>query len=479
LKDLVERALKKARLEGASYGDIRLITETSEHVSAKDGVIKAIVSDSSVGFGIRVIADGAWGFSSSSTVTPDEIDKVAAEAVAIAKASAKVTHDPVKLAEIEIHVDDVPSGISDDPRKVPLGKKVALALDATRSMEAQGVIARNANVYNSYQEKYFGSTEGAMIRQEKIESGAGMEAYASDGKTFVKRSYPQSFGGDFARLGWSFVENMDLPGNGKRVSQEVLALLKAKPCPKGRKDIVIDGAQMALQVHESLGHPTELDRVFGTEAGYAGKSFMMPDMLNKLQYGSKIVNITADATIPGAFGGFAYDDEGVKAKRVFLVKDGLFVGYLDSREDAAKLGMKPMGAMRASSWARIPIVRMVSVNLEPGDLTFDQLIGGVQDGIFMATTLSWSIDDHRLNFQFSAEIGWEIKNGKLGEMIRTPSYTGITPEFWNSCDGIGNRDLWHVWGVPNCGKGEPSQIMHVSHGTAPTRFRNIEVGVGS
>jgi TldD protein len=236
---------------------------------------------------------------------------------------------------------------------------------------------------------------------------------------------------------------------------------------------------MALQVHESLGHPVELDRVLGTEAAYAGKSFMTPDLLNNLQYGSKIVNITADATIPHAFGGIAYDDEGVKAKRVYMIKDGLFVGYLNSREDSAQLGLEPMGAMRASGWDRVPIVRMVSVNLEPGDLTFDQLIGGIEDGIYLADTLSWSIDDRRWNFQFSTEIGWEIKNGKLGEMIRQPSYQGITPEFWNSCDGIGNKDTWRVWGVPNCGKGEPMQMMHVSHGTSPTRFRNVVVGVGA
>jgi len=479
LKDHIERALKSATLEGASYVDIRIIDNMSERIQAKDKAITSLSSSRSQGFGVRVIADGAWGFSSSSVVTADEIEKVAKEAVSIAKASAKTIKEPIKLAKIEVFKDDVPSGVIDDPRNIPLSERVKLALDADKSMDISGIASHEVGIFNTFEEKFFGSTEGAMIRQERIESGAGMEAFAADDKAFAKRSYPQSFGGDFACDGWNFVIKMDLPGNGERIAKQALELLKAKPCPKSRKDIVIDGSQMALQVHESLGHPAELDRVFGTEAAYAGRSFIKPDMRSCFKYGSPIVNITADATIPHAFGGLKYDDEGVKAKRVYLVKNGIFCDYLDSREDAARLGVEPMGAMRASGWNRIPIVRMVSVNLEPGDLTFGQLISGIDDGIYFETTLSWSIDDHRLNFQFSTEIGWEIKNGKLGEMIRTPSYQGITPEFWGSCDGIGNRDLWHVWGVPNCGKGEPMQTMHVSHGTAPTRFRNIQVGVGS
>lgn len=479
MKHLVERALKKAQQEGASYADVRIIGSENESISVRNGSLDVLQSDSGKGFGVRVIADGAWGFSSSSVLTEDEIDKIASEAVAIAKTSAKVAHEPVKLANINVHQDQVPHGISDDPRNVPLSDRIKYLIECDKSMEMQGIAAHFANTSVMYEDKWFGSTEGAMIRQERIETGAGLTCFATDGKNLCKRSYPQAFGGDFARAGWSFVEKMNLQENGKRIARQCVNMLNAKPCPKGRKDIVIDGSQMALQVHESLGHPTELDRVFGTEAGYAGRSFMKPHLLGNLQYGSKIVNITADSTIPHALGGFAYDDEGIKAQRVHLIKDGLFVGYLDSREDAAKLGTNPMGAMRASSWSRIPIVRMVSVNLEPGDMTFDQLIGGVNDGIYLETTLSWSIDDHRVNFQFSTEIGWEIVNGKLGEMIRTPSYSGITTEFWNSCDGIGNKDLWHVWGVPNCGKGEPTQIMHVSHGTAPTRFRNVVVGVGS
>ncbi len=479
MKELIERALRVAKENGATYADVRVVSTVDQQIKVKKGELVGLTDEESKGFGVRVIADGAWGFSSSYQLTPDQVERVAKEAVAIAKASAKVAHDPVRLAKVDIHVDDVQSGIVDDSRNVPFKKRIAHALEADASMDMQGIVSHSVNLYNRFQEKFFASSEGAFIRQEDVKSGCGMMSFASDGKTYARRSYPAGQFGDYSREGWSFIERQKLVENGPRTSKEALEILKAKPCPKGRKDIIINGSHMALQVHESLGHPVELDRVLGTEAAYAGKSFMTPDLLNNLQYGSKIVNITADATIPHAFGGLAYDDEGVKARRVYLVKDGLFVGYLNSREDSAMLGLEPMGAMRASGWDRMPIVRMVSVNLEPGDQTFDQLVAGIEDGIYFADTLSWSIDDRRWNFQFSTEVGWEIKNGKLGDMVRQPSYQGITPEFWNSCDGIGNKDTWRVWGVPNCGKGEPMQIMHVSHGAPPTRFRNVEVGVGA
>jgi len=241
--------------------------------------------------------------------------------------------------------------------------------------------------------------------------------------------------------------------------------------------LIIDGSQLALQVHESCGHPIELDRVFGTEASYAGMSFLTLDKLNNFRYGSDIVNIVADSTVPGGLGTFGYDDEGIKAQRVPIVTNGMFVGYLTSRETAAKINQQSNGAMRADGWNKIPLIRMTNVNLEPGTWKFDDLISDTEDGIYVETNRSWSIDDKRLNFQFGTEIAWEIKNGKLGRMFKNPTYTGITPQFWASCDAICNKSYWKMWGTPNCGKGEPPQTAHVGHGTAPSRFRNIKVGV--
>jgi TldD protein len=293
------------------------------------------------------------------------------------------------------------------------------------------------------------------------------------------RSYPNSFGGDYAARGYEFVESLKLVENAEATQEEALALLSADPCPAGKKDLIITSAQLGLQIHESCGHPTELDRALGTEISYAGGSFLTLDKLGKFRYGSKAVNIYGDATIPGSLGSFGYDDEGVVAQRFPIIKEGVFVGYLSSRETAPIVGRQSSGAMRAESWHHIPLIRMINVNLEPGedDLRLDDLVADTSDGILVATNKSWSIDDLRLNFQFGCEIAWEIKHGKRVRMLKNPVYTGITPQFWNSCDAICGRSEWRIWGLPNCGKGEPPQTMHVAHGAAPARFRNTEVGV--
>lgn len=257
-----------------------------------------------------------------------------------------------------------------------------------------------------------------------------------------------------------------------------IELLTAKQCETGIKTLILGESQLALQVHESCGHPTELDRVLGMEANYAGTSFMTPDLLGNLQYGSSLVNIVSDATSPRGLGTYGYDDEGVPAQKVYLIKDGLFTGYQSSRETAPIINQVSNGTMRAESWNDIPLVRMPNINLLPGDSTLEEMIAGTEDGLLLTTNRSWSIDDKRLNFQFGTEIGWEIKDGKLGCMVKNPTYGGRTPEFWNSCDAIANKDYFNIWGTPNCGKGQPSQTMRVGHGVSYARFRNVRTGVG-
>jgi TldD protein len=268
--------------------------------------------------------------------------------------------------------------------------------------------------------------------------------------------------------------------NAERIREEAIALLSAAPCPEGEFDLILAGDQLALQVHESCGHPTELDRVLGTEISYAGGSFLTLDKLGKYRYGSEIVNIVADATIPESIGSFGYDDEGVPAQRNHLVQEGILVGYLTSRETAPLIGRRSGGCMRAQSWNHIPLIRMVNINLEPisSGPTLEELIADTAHGILMQTNKSWSIDDLRLNFQFGCELAWEIKGGKKVRLLKNPVYTGITPEFWQSCDAICGEGEWKVWGLPNCGKGEPPQTMHVAHGTAPARFRKVKIGSG-
>ncbi|MEA3404008.1 MAG: TldD/PmbA family protein, partial [Armatimonadota bacterium] len=274
------------------------------------------------------------------------------------------------------------------------------------------------------------------------------------------------------------VEELELAEHAPRVAAEARQLIDAPACPSGRMDLILGRGQLALQLHESCGHPIELDRVLGTEASFAGTSFLTPEKLGSFRYGSDIVTITADATIPGGLGSFAYDDEGVPSQRSMIVSDGIFTGYLTSRETAAQLGLPGSnGCMRADGWARLPLIRMTNINLEPGDTPREEIIASTERGILMEDNLSWSIDDRRLNFQFGCEIGWLIEDGEIAGMVRNPTYTGITPEFWRSCDAVADEDSWTVWGLPNCGKGEPGQIAHVGHGVSAARFRGVQVGV--
>jgi TldD protein len=326
--------------------------------------------------------------------------------------------------------------------------------------------------------KWFASSEGAATEQTLVESGGGIQATAVAGGEVQDRSYPNCFASQQVTGGWEAVVGWDLPGNAYRIASEAVALLTADPCPGGiTTTIILGGSQLSLQIHESCGHPIELDRVMGSEAAYAGTSFLTTEKLGVFRYGSPVVNITADSLRPLGLGTFGWDDEGVPAQSTPIVREGLFLGYLMSRETASRLGKSSNGCMRASGWNRIPLVRMTNVSLEPGTWEFDDLVADTDEGIYMDTNRSWSIDDRRYNFQFGTEIAYEIKHGKMGRMLRNPTYTGITPQFWNSCDAICSEKYWNMWGTANCGKGQPLQIAHTGHGAAPARFRDVRVGV--
>ena len=359
-----------------------------------------------------------------------------------------------------------------------LDDKISLLLGSNETMlSVPNIISAEGSVYCQREDKVFASSEGTYIEQELYETGCGLEAKAVDEGEVQNRSYPNSVGRHQGTEGWEFVERYDLAGNASRVAEEASALLRAKTMEPGTTTVILDGSQVALQIHESCGHPIELDRVLGTEAAFAGTSFLTTDKLGTFMYGSPIVNMTADATIPGGLGSFGFDDEGVPAQSTPIVREGLFLGYLTSRETAAALGQRSNGTMRADGWNRIPLIRMTNVSLEAGGWTLEDMIADTDDGIYMETNRSWSIDDKRLNFQFGTEVGREIKNGQLGDLVKNPTYTGITPRFWGSCDAIANRDHWVVWGTPNCGKGQPEQVAHTGHGASPARFRNVQVGL--
>lgn len=479
MKDLMNRALDLARLRGANYADIRVVHNRTENISVRDGVVESLDFAETEGFGVRVLLGGAWGFASSRDLSPAEVDRVTDLAFEIARASALVSGDRVDLGPAVTSHGVYITPVQVDPFTVSLEDKLALLMAADVAMgQERGVRTRRSAISLMREDKTFANTEGAFTEQTILETGGGIQATAVGNGEVQVRSYPNSFARQQVTGGWEELLRWDLPGNGARVASEAVALLTADPCPSNlTTTLILGGSQLGLQIHESCGHPTELDRVYGSEAAYAGTSFLTTDKLNTLQYGSPIVNLTADSLRPQGLGTFGWDDEGVPAQSTPLVKDGLFVGYLMSRETASRLGKTSNACMRASGWNRIPIIRMVNVSLEPGNWSFDNLVADTDDGIYMELNRSWSIDDKRYNFQFGTEIGYEIKNGKLGRMLRNCTYTGITPEFWNSCDAICDAENWVMWGTPNCGKGQPSQVAHTGHGASPARFRNVKVGV--
>ena len=474
---LAELALSVARDKGASYADIRIEEIKQENISVGNGTADLIERSTDFGFGIRVIVNGAWGFAASADVNQESVQQVSQQATEVARASSRIKERDTVLSPVEKVIDSYETPIVTDPFSVPLRERLDYLLHVDGLMtEVAGINQSEAYMNFIRRRKFFASSEGSIIQQVLTQSGGGISATAMRShREMGTRSYPNS-SGQHQSKGYELIRELDFEGNAERIAQEAVALLSAKECPSKATTIILDGPQMSLQIHESIGHPLELDRVFGAERNFSGTSFATPDKLNKLRYGSEIVNVVNDSTRPFGLGTFGYDDEGVQASRSFLIRDGILVGYLGSRESAHLIGTTSNGCMRANSWSNVPIVRQINVNLLPGDKTLEDMISEVDDGIYMQTVRTWSIDDTRESFNMGCEIGWEIKNGRLGEMIKNPSYSGNTVEFWNSCDAVANEKYWEIWGTPNCSKGQPTQSMPTSQGASPARFRNVKVG---
>jgi len=474
---LSEIALNLTKDKGATYADIRIEGIEDENLSVKNGSPELIERSWDHGFGIRVIVNGAWGFAASADLNEDNIKKISLQATDIAKASSRLKEKDVVLAPVEKTVDYYKTPIIQDPFTIPLKEKLDYLLFLDSLMrKVSGINSTEAWMGFRRWNKFLSSSEGSIINQEIIQSGAGISATAmKTHREMGTRSYPNS-SGQYETKGYELIKELDFEGNARKVAEEAAALLAAKECPSKITTVVLDGPQMSLQIHESIGHPLELDRVFGVERNFSGTSFATTDKMDRLQYASEIVNVTNDPTTPSGLGTFGYDDEGVKAHKSYLIKDGILTGYLSSRETAARIKLQSSAAARSESWGYPPICRMTNTNLLPGDKTLEEMISEVDEGIYMKTVRTWSIDDNRENFQMGCEIGWEIKNGKLEEMIKNPSYSGNTIEFWNSCDAIANEKYWKVWGTPNCAKGQPAQNARVGQGASPTRFRNVKVG---
>lgn len=475
------KAVEIADGSGADFADIRVVETRRQTLSVRNGEIGAINDSVTLGFGVRVLYKGAWGFASSDVMTAGEAERVSRLAIGIAKASASLKGRPVRLAAEPVYRDFWQTPFIKDPFSVPVEKKLALLFAVDRVLRKDRRIRSAVSGMNFIREhQWHMTTEGSEIEQVLLSSGAGFEANAIDKGEAQSRSYPSPHGGQILSMGYELIESLDLAGNAERVREEALALLTAPRCPEGKKDLIIYGNQLALQIHESVGHASELDRVLGYEESFAGSSFATIEKLGTFRYGSPIVNLVADATLPGGLATAGYDDDAVKAQRWHIVKDGILSGYMTNREFAGRIGRdRSWGSCRADGYCNIPITRICNLSLMPGDVPEEALISDTKDGVIMENNKSWSIDQKRLNFQFGCEVGWLIKNGKKGAMVKNPTYQGITPEFWNSCDAIADENSWRLWGVANCGKGEPPQTAMMCHGGSPARFRKARIGVGA
>jgi TldD protein len=477
LRNLADAGLTAAKKAGATYADIRINRYRNQFIFTRDRTVQNIVNTEDYGFGVRVIVDGTWGFASSSVVTSDEIARVAAQAAAIARANRQINAEPVRLAPVEAFDTSWNTPVVKNPFDLPLQPKLDLLLQINdEALKVNGASFVSASMQFVNEQKYFASTDGSHIEQSLIRSYPRFSITAVDratGKFYSRNSLTAPMG-----TGYEYVEAYPLLEEARVAAEEAVAMHKAKPAVAGQKTLILHPTNLWLTIHESVGHPTELDRALGYEANYAGTSFLTPDKLGKFQFGSPLVNIVGDKTQKGGMATCGYDDDGVKTTEFAIIKNGLFVDYQTTRDQAHLIGQKAShGCSYADNWASIPFQRMPNVSLQPGekDVTEQDIISATDDGVLIKGDGSYSIDHQRYNFQFSGQTFWEVKNGKITTQLRDVAYQSNTPEFWKSCDMVGGRSTYIMGGAFNDGKGQPGQINAVSHGCPVARFARVNV----
>jgi len=477
LDDLIKRALAAATKAGASYADVRIVRMRHENLSTREDRIDNVSSTEEYGVGVRVIAGGAWGFSATPTVVAGEAERVARQAVAIAKANASLMKRPVTLSKETPHVDVWQTALTKDPFKIPLEDKAELLLAINReAMKVPGVKFVTSSYSAVSEWKLLASTEGTYLEQEIVRLSPGYSVTAVNDKLgeFESREH------DFAarQAGWEYVEQAPLIADARRIAEEAVAKLKAPSVREGKHDLILEPSNLWLTIHESIGHPTELDRALGYEANFAGTSYATPDKIGKLKIGSSILDFYADKTTPGGLATCGYDDDGVRTQHWPLVAKGVLVGFQTTREQAGWINEKhSRGTCYGDAFSSFPFQRMPNVSLAPSptERSLADIIAATDNGIVVGGRGSWSIDHQRLNFQFSGQTFWEVKGGKKTRMLRDVAYQANTLEFWNSCDLIGGPRSWELHGTMADGKGEPGQSNAVSHGCPPARFRKVNI----
>jgi TldD protein len=486
LEKLGAVAIAEAKRQGATYCDIRINAYRDQYCGyrlspqrggSKVDEVPSISDSRSSGFGVRVISKGQWGFAASPVVSSEEIARITREAVTVANANAVLQAQPVQLAPVKAYVDRWVSPFEKDPFAISVEEKLELLHRATTTIKKNpGVFSAYGNLGFHSEEKYFASSEGSSIQQQIIQTYPYLTATAVDFKSGISRS--RSYQVAPLAKGWELVVAADLGENARIVADEAVQHLAAPPVKAGTKDLVLLPSHLCLTIHESLGHSTELDRALGYEANWAGTSFLTPEKMGKFRVGSDIVNVFGDRIYEYGLSTVKYDDDGVKTTRFPILENGIFVHYQTIRDQAHLIGeTESRGCCYADSWSSVPFQRMPNVWLAPGkdDATLDDLIGGVDDGVLIEGTGSYSIDQQRYNFQFGGDAFWEIKGGKKRGMISRVAYQSRTPDFWQACDGIAGRSYWQQFGLGSDGKGEPEQTNAMSHGCAPARFRQIRV----
>ena len=486
LEKLAAVALNEAKRLKATYCDIRIVRTRSQSASVnlrpERGTSKTLevpyaIDAGTFGFGVRVIVNGAWGFSCSPFVNTAEILRITGEAASVAKANSVLQSKPVELAPVAAYKTRWATPNEKDPFTVPLAEKLDLIRAAAKEVKKNDrIFSSGARLSFRSEDKYFASTEGSSIQQLYLQSGGGTSANAIDSARGLSKS--RGFVAPPATAGYEIVPVMNLLENSARIREEVLEHLAAPPVTPGKKDLVLLPTHLWLTIHESIGHSTELDRALGYEANYAGTSFLTPDKLGKQRVGSDIMNIWGDRTNDRGLATIGYDDDGVKTTKFPIIEKGIFTHYQTIRDQAHLIGEKESrGCCYADSAMSVPFQRMPNVWLEPGprETDLDSLISGVEDGILIDGDGSFSIDQQRYNFQFGGDAFWEIKGGKKGQMLRSVAYQAKTTDFWTSCDAIAGPAYFAQYGALNDGKGEPVQINAVSHGCSPARFRQINV----
>ncbi len=476
-KTLADIALAAATAAGASYADIRIADYQSQSIRTREAQVQSTSDSQDSGFGIRVIAKGSWGFAASARIDKEEVVRVAQQAVKIAEINSVLQQEPVQLAPTDAHQAIWNTPIEVNPFDVALGEKAELLLAINaEALKVKGVSFCSSSFHFVKEHKFFASTEGSYIEQTLHRCNPRFTVTSVDRKKGgfeTRNSYT-----DPTARGYEYIQSYPWMDDVRQAGEDAVEKHSAKSVQPGKHDLILHPNHLWLTIHESIGHPTELDRAMGMEANYAGTSFLTTDKMGKFQLASSIVNFNGEKTAKGSLASCGYDDDGVKTMEWPIVKDGVFVDYQTTREQAAWIGHKrSYGTCYAQSWKDVPFQRMPNINLLPGKapLSYDALIGSTDAGILIKGRGSYSIDHQRKNFQFGGQTYYEIKGGKIVGMLRDVAYQSKTPDFWNSCDAICSEEEYYVGGSFYDGKGEPGQVNAVSHGCCPSRFRQINV----